>query len=50
MVRRITFTADDALIDDAREMAREEHTTLNAQFQLWLEAYAANAGRRGRWR
>lgn len=40
MARNITFTADEALIDDAREAAREEHTTLNAQFQLWLEAYA----------
>lgn len=40
MVRNITFTADAALIDEAREAAREEHTTLNAQFQFWLEAYA----------
>lgn len=40
MDRNITFTADESLIDDAREAAREENTTLNAQFRLWLEAYA----------
>jgi hypothetical protein len=40
MVRNITFTADEALIDEAREVAREEETTLNEQFRLWLESYA----------
>lgn len=39
MARNITFTADDALIDEAREVAREERTTLNEQFRLWLVAY-----------
>ncbi len=40
MVRNITFTADATLIDDAREVARSENTTLNEQFRLWLESYA----------
>ncbi len=40
MIRNITFTADEALIEDAREVAREEQTTLNEQFRLWLEGYA----------
>ncbi len=39
MARNITFTADEALIDEAREIARADNTTLNEQFKLWLEAY-----------
>ncbi len=39
MARNITFTADEALIDEAREAAREDNTTLNEQFRIWLEAY-----------
>ena len=39
MARNITFTADEALIDEARESARADNTTLNEQFKLWLEAY-----------
>lgn len=40
MARNITFSADEALIDAAREAARSENTTLNEQFRLWLESYA----------
>ena len=40
MGRNITFTADEALIDEAREAARADNTTLNEQFRLWLEQYA----------
>ena len=40
MARNITFTADEALIEEAREAARADHTTLNAQFKIWLEQYA----------
>ena len=40
MARNITFSADEALIDAAREAARSENTTLNEQFRLWLEGYA----------
>lgn len=40
MIRNITFTADETLIEDARAVAREEKTTLNEQFRLWLETYA----------
>lgn len=40
MVRNITFTADEALIEEAREAAKAENTTLNEQFRLWLEQYA----------
>jgi hypothetical protein len=40
MTRNITFTADEALIDEAREAAAAENTTLNEQFRIWLEQYA----------
>lgn len=40
MGRNITFNVDENLIDDAREVARAENTTLNEQFRLWLESYA----------
>lgn len=39
MPRTITFTADGSLIDEARAAAREEDTTLNEQFRIWLEDY-----------
>ena len=40
MARNITFTADEALIEEAREAARADHTTLNGLFNIWLEQYA----------
>ena len=40
MTKNITFTADEALIEEARAAARAENTTLNKQFRLWLEQYA----------
>lgn len=38
--KNITLSADERLIEAARERARAEHTTLNEQFRLWLEDYA----------
>lgn len=40
MTRNITFSADEALIEEAREAARDDNTTLNEQFRIWLEHYA----------
>ena len=40
MGKNITFTADEALIEEARDAARAENTSLNEQFRLWLEQYA----------
>ncbi len=40
MLKNITLSADQNLIHKAREKARLEHTTLNAQFRQWLERYA----------
>lgn len=38
-MRNVTLSADEKLIEAARERARLEHTTLNEQFRLWLEEY-----------
>lgn len=35
-----TLSADEELIEAARQRARSEHTTLNAEFRRWLEHYA----------
>ncbi len=39
-MRNITLSADEGLIEAARERARSENTTLNEQFRRWLEDYA----------
>ena len=39
-MRNITFTADERLIEAAREQAAADNTTLNEQFRRWLEQYA----------
>ena len=36
MVKNITLSADEGLIEAARERARAEHTNVNEQFRLWL--------------
>lgn len=38
-MKNITLSADDRLIEAARERARTEHTTLNEQFRRWLADY-----------
>ena len=38
-MKNITFSADKALIDDARCTATSRSTTLNAEFRLWLADY-----------
>lgn len=39
-MKKITFSADENLIEAARRLAAEEGTTLNALFRLWLSDYA----------
>jgi hypothetical protein len=39
MMKNITLSADESLIEAARERARAEHTTLNEQFRRWLRDY-----------
>jgi len=38
-MRNITLSADERLIEAARERARAEHTTLNEEFRRWLAEY-----------
>ena len=38
-MRNITLSADQKLIETARQRAREEHTTLNELFRRWLTDY-----------
>lgn len=39
-MRNITFAADEQMIQQAREQAEADGSTLNEQFRLWLESYA----------
>jgi hypothetical protein len=40
-MKNVTLSADEALLERARERARREHSTLNEQFRRWLAEYAA---------
>ena len=40
-MKNITLSADERLIETARERARAEHSTLNDQFRLWLAGWLA---------
>jgi hypothetical protein len=40
MKKNITFSAESDLIQQARERAEKEDTSLNAEFRRWLEKYA----------
>jgi hypothetical protein len=44
-MKNITLSADERLIEEARDRARRDHTTLNAEFRKWLLEYS---GRRER--
>ena len=40
-MKSITLSADEKLIELARNRARSEHTTLNTEFRRWLESYTS---------
>lgn len=42
MSKNITFSIDETLLEEAREAAGANNTTLNAEFRRWLEQYARN--------
>jgi hypothetical protein len=48
-MKNITLSADESLIEAARERARADQTTLNEQFRRWLAAYAQTQGRMDRY-
>ncbi len=43
-MKNITFSADEELIEQARIMARVQHTTLNVAFREWLLQFTAHSG------
>jgi hypothetical protein len=44
-MKNVTLSADEALIEQARIVAKAENKTLNGAFREWLQQYAARAGR-----
>jgi hypothetical protein len=44
-VKRITFSADEDVIEAARSRARSERTTVTAEFRRWLEQYVRRTDR-----
>ncbi len=38
-MKNITLSADEKLIEEAREIASKRHTTLNEEFRRWLAGY-----------
>ena len=40
-MKNVTFSADEKLLERAREKARSEASSLNVRFQEWLEKYVA---------
>jgi len=43
-MKKVTFSAEESLIEQARQVARSQHKTLNTAFREWLEQYAAQSG------
>jgi hypothetical protein len=43
-MKNITLSADERLIEEARLLAKSQHTTLNAVFREWLEQFTARSG------
>ena len=43
-VKNVTLSAEEALIEKARLVAKSQHKTLNAAFRDWLQQYAGQAG------
>jgi hypothetical protein len=47
-MKNVTFSADEHLIELARQRARRERSTLNEEFRRWLAAYAGSDERADR--
>lgn len=43
-MKNVTLSADEHLIEQARQIARAQHKTLNSVFREWLERYTAQSG------
>jgi hypothetical protein len=44
VMKKITLSADEQLIQQARLLAKSQHKTLNALFRDWLEQFTAQRG------
>lgn len=44
-MKNITLSAEEKLVEAARERARAENTTLNAEFRRWLQEYVRREDR-----
>ena len=44
-MKNITLSADETLLEAARQRAVSERTTLNEQFRQWLQVYARHERR-----
>jgi hypothetical protein len=44
-VKNITLSADEHLIEQAREAAQAQHTTINAAFREWLKEFSGRERR-----
>ncbi|MCZ7637529.1 MAG: hypothetical protein M5U12_16740 [Verrucomicrobia bacterium] len=49
-MKNITLSADEKLIEQARSLARERHTTLNQMFRDWLAMLAPGPDQREAYR
>jgi hypothetical protein len=45
MLKNITLSAEEGLIEKARDKARRERTTLNATFRKWLNQYVSRGSK-----
>lgn len=45
MLKNITLSAEEALIEKARDKAGRERTTLNATFRQWLRQYVSRTAK-----
>ena len=43
-MKNITLSAEEHLIERARQTAHSQHKTLNAAFREWLEQYTTQSG------
>ena len=45
MLKNITLSAEEELIEKARDKSRRERTTLNATFRQWLRQYVSRSAK-----
>ena len=48
-MRNVTLSAEDRVLERARELARRRSTTLNQMFRDWLAELTAERGRKDRY-